>query len=166
MGVLLARIVQTERWWPRVNVWWIALLCVALWGLLHVLPATFRSSGLLTLGIALFVPLIAVRDIEGKPSWLDNRPMVLFGNASYAAYLVHFPLLGLARYLTGETDRFGFWVATLIVVVLFVVTQLIGLAMFLGLERPLMRKFGRPRWSLAVSTPPVLATTDAASTRR
>ncbi|WP_032767294.1 acyltransferase family protein [Streptomyces sp. CNS654] len=139
---------------------------MGLWGLLHVLPATFRSSGLLTLGIALFVPLIAARDIEGKPSWLDNRPMVLLGNSSYAAYLVHFPLLGLARYLTGETDLFGFWSATLIVTVLFVVTQLIGLAMFLGLERPLMRKYGRPRWSLAAPTPPDLATTDAAAARR
>ncbi|PRH80501.1 acyltransferase [Streptomyces solincola] len=154
MGVLLARIVQTGRWSPKVNVWWIGLLVAGLWALLDVLPATFRSSGLLTLGIALLVPLIAARDLADKPSWLDSKPMVLLGNASYAAYLVHFPLLGLARYLTGETKQFGFWGATLIVVVLFVVTQAVGLAMFVGLERPLMRKFGRPRWSLAASTAP------------
>ncbi|MEU1056478.1 acyltransferase [Streptomyces sp. NPDC005876] len=168
MGVLLARIVQTGRWSPRINGGWIGLLCVGLWGLLEVLPATFRSSGLLTLGIALFVPLIAARDIDGRPSWLDNRPMVLLGNSSYAAYLVHFPLLGLARYLTGETDRFGFWTATLIVIALFVVTQLVGLAMFLGLERPLMRKYGRPRWSLPAAGPAdrVTTTTDAATARR
>ncbi|MEU6263767.1 acyltransferase family protein [Saccharopolyspora shandongensis] len=144
LGVFLARIVQTGRW-PRLNSWWVALISIPLCAVMYVLPPTYRISGILTIGICLFVPVIAMRDLQGKPCWLNNKPMVLLGNASYAAYLVHFPVLGLTRYLVGENEMFDVGTGLLIVFALFVVTQLLGILMFQYIERPLMRRFGSPR---------------------
>ncbi|BAL90274.1 putative acyltransferase [Actinoplanes missouriensis 431] len=146
LGVFLARIVQTGRW-PSINGWWYALLSLILCALMVVLPGTFRISGLLTIGICFFVPVLAARDLSGRSSWMNNKVMVFFGNTSYAAYLVHFPLLGLTRWMVGENNTFGFFTGTLIVVVLFIVTQAAGAALFLGVEQPLMRRFANPRRS-------------------
>lgn len=144
LGVFLARIVQTGNW-PRMSIWLPVLLTVGLCWLMFQLPETFRASGLLTIGLCLFVPAIAMRDLDNRPSWLDNKFMVLLGNASYAAYLVHFPLLALTRHVVGDGKQFGVGTGLLIVVVLFVITQLVGVAMFLAVERPVMRRFGSAR---------------------
>ncbi|MDF3293365.1 acyltransferase family protein [Streptomyces silvisoli] len=144
LGVFLARILQTGRR-PRFMVWWGVLLTAALTALMFQLPETFRVSGLLTIGLCLIVAGIAARDLADKPSWLSNRFMVLLGNSSYAAYLVHFPLLGLTRHLVGEGKQFGVGTGLLIVVVLFTVIQLLGVALFVVVERPLMRRFSAPR---------------------
>jgi 3-O-acyltransferase len=154
LGVFLARIVQTGNW-PRLSLWWPALLTAGLTWLTFQLPETFRVSGLLTIGLCLFVPGIAVRDLADRPSWLDNKFMVLLGNSSYAAYLVHFPLLALARHVVGEGKQFETGTALLIVVVLFVVTQLTGVLMFLAVERPLMRRFASSRRKKPVASEPV-----------
>lgn len=144
LGVLLARIVQTGQW-PRIKGWWVAVASVLLMVLMFVLPETFRISGLLTISICLFVPLLAVRDVSGRRTWLDRRTLIYFGNTSYAAYLVHFPLLGLTRYLVGEGNRFDVWTGAAIVLGLFIVTQAAGVALFVGVERPMMRRFARSR---------------------
>lgn len=145
LGVLLARVVQTGRWPRWMNFWWVGLLSAVLCALvLYVLPPTFRISGLLTLGLCLLVPLVAIRDIEGRSRWFNRKPVVILGDATYATYLVHFPLLGLLRYLVGEETTFGWLAGTLLVLGLFVVTILVGLFLYRYVERPLMRRFSTP----------------------
>lgn len=144
LGILLCRIVQ-QGMWPKIRFWWIVAISVPLGVLVNYLPPTYQISCILTIGICLVVPWLATRDLEGRTSFLTTRPMLLLGNASYAAYLVHFPLLGLTRYLVGENEMFGTATGLLIVAGLFVVTQAVGIAMFLWVEQPLMRRFGSAR---------------------
>ena len=150
LGVFLARIMQMQRW-PRLNLWWASLISAALCASIYVLPDTFRISGVLTIGLCLIVAGIAARDLAGRRSWLTSKPMVLLGNASYSAYLVHFPMLALTRHLVGDTKQFGVGTGVLIVVSLFVVNQMMAVAMFVWVERPLMRRFANPRRKPAVA---------------
>jgi 3-O-acyltransferase len=144
LGVLLARIVQTGRW-PRLRARWVALFAVFVWLTTLVLPTAYSRSGILAVPICLFIPIIAVRDTEGRGGWLSRRSVVLLGDASYATYLIHWPLLGLMRHLVGAHRTFDGMTGTLIIIAVFVVTQLAAVALYRYFERPLMHRFSSPR---------------------
>ncbi|GAA1959252.1 acyltransferase [Amycolatopsis minnesotensis] len=144
LGVVLARIVQTGRW-PRIRARWVALATVLLWLLTFVLPPAYSRSGLLSVPISLFVPILAMRDIEGRSGVFGRRSMVVLGNATYATYLVHWPLLGLTRHLVGADRTFGLGSGLLIVCTAFVVTQVLGFLLYQYFELPLMRRYATPR---------------------
>jgi 3-O-acyltransferase len=144
LGVLLARIVQMGRW-PRLRAWWVALFAVPVWLATSVLPVAYYRSGLLAVPVCLFIPIIAARDIEGQGGWLSRRSVVLLGNASYAMYLIHWPVLGVTRHLVGEHRTFDGVTGTLIIIAVFVGTQLAAVALYQYYERPLMRRFSSPR---------------------
>ncbi|MBV8541085.1 MAG: acyltransferase [Pseudonocardiales bacterium] len=143
LGVLSARIVQTGRW-PRLRARWVALFAVLVWLATLVLPAAYSRSGILAVPICLFIPIIAVRDTEGREGWLSRRGVVLLGNASYAFYLIHWPLLGITRHLVGAHRTFDGVTGTLIIIAVFVVAQLTAVALYRYFERPLMRRFASP----------------------
>lgn len=144
LGVLLARIVQTGRW-PRLRARWVTLFAVLVWLATLVLPAAYSRSGILAVPICLFIPIIAVRDTEGRSGWLSRRSVVLLGDASYAMYLIHWPVLGITRYLVGVHRTLDWVTGTLIIIAVFVVTQLAAVGLYLCFERPLMRRFSSPR---------------------
>jgi 3-O-acyltransferase len=144
LGVLLARIVQMGRW-PRLRVWWVALFAVLVWLTTLVLPVAYSRSGILAVAVCLFIPIIAVRDAEGRGGWLSRRSVVLLGDASYATYLIHWPLLGITRHLVGAHRTFDGVTGTLIIIAVFVVAQLAAVTLYQYFERPLMRRFSSPR---------------------
>jgi 3-O-acyltransferase len=143
-GVLLAMIVRAGRW-PQLRARWVALFAVLVWLATLVLPAAYSRSNLIAVPFCLFIPIIALRDIEGRPSWLASRPMVVWGNTTYASYLVQWPLLGVTRYLVGADRRFDVPTGIVILVATFVVTQAMGYVLCRYLELPLMRRFSSPR---------------------
>jgi 3-O-acyltransferase len=144
LGVLLARIVQVGRW-PRLGALWVALFAVLVWLAMLVLPVAYSRSGVVAVPMCLFIPIIAVRDIEGRDSWLRRRSVVLLGDASYAMYLIHWPVLGVTRHLVGAHRTFDGVTGTLIIIAVFVVAQLAAVALYRYFERPLMRRFSAPR---------------------
>jgi 3-O-acyltransferase len=144
LGVLLARIVQMDRW-PRLRVWWVVLFAVLVWLTTLVLPVAYSRSGILAVAVCLFIPIIAVRDTEGRGGWLSRRSVVLLGDASYATYLIHWPLLGITRHLVGAHRTFDGLTGTLIIIAVFIVAQLAAVALYQYFERPLMRRFSSPR---------------------
>jgi len=152
LGVLLARIVQTGHW-PNLRARWVWLFAVLVWLGTLILPAEYGRSGIFAVPFGLFIPIIASRDIHGRPSWLRRRAVVTLGDASYAMYLVHFPLLAVVRYLIGAERAFNAISGTLIIVAMFVLTQSAGLALYQYVERPLMRRFSSPRQYRKVNGP-------------
>lgn len=144
LGVLLARIVQAGRW-PRLRARWVALFAVLVCLAMLVLPVAYSRSGIVAVPMCLFIPIIAVRDIEGRGSWLRRRGVVLLGDASYAMYLIHWPVLGVTRHLVGAHRTFDGVTGTLIIIAVFAVTQLAAVALYQYFERPLMRRFSAPR---------------------
>lgn len=155
LGVFLARMVQTGTW-PNIKLRWAWAAMVALWLTMLVLPPIYRSSSIMALGVCLFVPALALRDIEGRSKWLSKRWMVVLGDASYAAYLVQFPVLGLVKTAIGPTRTFPVWSGTLLVLGLLVLNAGIGLLLYRFVERPVLRRFARRRTEQTPS--PVVAT--------
>ncbi|SDS67687.1 acyltransferase family protein [Actinoplanes derwentensis] len=104
----------------------------------------------------LFAALIAAAataDIDGRWSPWRWQPIVVLGEVSYAFYLMHFLVMttavtviqraGGAGYWFGEQPLFGG--AGLFAVGTLVVTLLIAVPMYYGLERPMMRVLGTRR---------------------
>jgi 3-O-acyltransferase len=172
LGVVLARIVQTGRW-PRIRGRWIFLATAVATYLVWLavdgaLPATYASSGIMSITVCLFIPLIALRDIDGRSSFMARKSWVALGDASYATYLVHWPVLAVAREVVGPTAKFGLWAGWGIVLATLVVTQALGLLLCRYVERPLMLRLGRPRSSriptVTVTPRPATAGTSATAT--
>lgn len=144
LGALLARIVQTGRW-PRLRARWVALLAVFVWLATWILPTAYARSGIWAVPMCLLIPIIAVRDTEGRGGWLSRRSMVLLGDASYATYLIHWPLLGITRHLVGAHRTLNGVTGTMIIIAVFVVTELAAVALYRYFEQPLIRRFSSPR---------------------
>jgi 3-O-acyltransferase len=143
LGVVLARMVQTGAW-PNLRARWAWLATIVVWLAMFILPGIYKSSGVMAIAVCLFVPIIAMRDIEGRSKWLNRKPMVVLGDATYAAYLVQFPVLGLAKTLIGARVTFDAWSGALLVAGLFLANLLIGLLLYRFVERPVLRRFSVP----------------------
>lgn len=165
LGVVLARIVQTGQW-PRIRAWWVMILTVLVWRVSKELPAIYLSSGLMAIPVSLFIPLLALRDIGGRARWLNHKAVVTLGEASYAAYLVHFPVLALSKHLIGDTEQFGIGRGILIVAGVFTVNELLGLALWKYLEKPVMRRFSRSAVERAAPQTPPAVTPEGGATAR
>ncbi|MEV8504831.1 acyltransferase [Actinoplanes sp. NPDC051475] len=150
LGVILARMVQTGSW-PRVKARWVVLFTLLLWGVTYLLPPIYKSSGFMAIAVCFFVPVVAMRDIEGRSRWLNKRPMVVLGDATYAAYLTQWPLLAIGRELIGPQVRFPVWSGVLVVLGMLVLNILIGLLLYRFVERPVLRRFASSRRRQAVT---------------
>jgi peptidoglycan/LPS O-acetylase OafA/YrhL len=85
------------------------------------------------LGMALIIAASVQAESAG---WLTiARPLVVLGNASYAIYLIHFPLMSMATWrLRVLGADWGLALSTLICV-----SAIAGLAYHLGYEAPALR---------------------------
>lgn len=92
VGMLLARIVQTGRW-IGLRVLPVTALLGVVFAVAQTLPVSDRMTVLYPLPVSMLFAALAVRDLHGRPSWLGSRPMVWFGNISYAFFLVHLTTL-------------------------------------------------------------------------
>jgi peptidoglycan/LPS O-acetylase OafA/YrhL len=142
LGIVTARLVQVESW-PRLN----APTRIA--ALATVLAATPFVPLPYSLGAAYGVPLsliiagLAFRDIDGRSGLFARPAVVALGEASYALYIVHFPLLMSARQAIGVTHRFSALNGVLFAVGLMVAAQAVALLVHRGYERPIQARFAR-----------------------
>lgn len=105
------------------------------------LPHRFMYAAATVLPLVLLVHATAELDLRGRTSLLRTRPLVFLGEISYALYLAHFLVLGLVYLgLTGKGWS-GFWA----VMVALPFVLLASWLLFIGVERPCMRRFSTPR---------------------
>jgi peptidoglycan/LPS O-acetylase OafA/YrhL len=98
-----------------------------------VLGGNLDSSVVFGLGVALIVAAAVQAEIRG---WLTvARPWVLLGNASYAIYLLHFPLMSVSTWRLRELG--ADWAVVL--VTLIGISAIAGLAYHLCFEAPALR---------------------------
>jgi peptidoglycan/LPS O-acetylase OafA/YrhL len=105
LGVVTAAALR-KGWRSPVPVSVVIGLLVAAFGvLLYFDDASWRSSTIVDALdpvcmplIALLIASIATRELSGRRTWLSSRPMVAFGNWSYAFFLFHY----LALYLVAS----------------------------------------------------------------
>lgn len=99
IGMALAWAVRCG-WRPRVPVWAALGLTGVVVLVVTIVPTRFDgtfsarvvggfSNELITVACALTILAIALRALDGRPSWLASPPLVRLGEWSYAFYLVH-----------------------------------------------------------------------------
>ncbi|MCM8731659.1 acyltransferase family protein [Hephaestia sp. GCM10023244] len=79
----------------------------------------------------------------GVTRMLRTRPLVLLGEASFALYLTHRPIITLTHQVLG--GRAHGWGDVLLSALLLVVCSAVSIAVFLGFERPILRWSRRAR---------------------
>ncbi|MFC4565588.1 acyltransferase family protein [Nocardiopsis mangrovi] len=143
LGVVLALIVRAGRW-PGIGPWTVAAATGLVYLATLALPPIYGRSGVLIIALCLLIPLLAVRDARGTPGWLRHPAVVALGDASYAMYLLHYPVMAVTRHLVGPGRDVGLLEGSLIIAGMFVVCQLLAVAMFRYVENPLVRRYSRP----------------------
>lgn len=144
IGMLLARIVLTDRW-IGIRIHHALALCAVAYVVALDLPVLFALSAAWLVPIGLLIPAAAVADRSGTRSPFRGRVMTWLGEVSFAFYLLQAPvLIGGSRYLA-EHRPVG-WPAGLGLCLLACAVT-VGLAHLLhvGVERPAMRRWSRPR---------------------
>ncbi len=144
LGMLLARIVRTGRGVAPGMALSGLVLVVALGTALATLPFSFLPAAATIVPVGGLILSAAAADRDGRRSWLRRPALVRLGEASFAFYVVHWPVVMIAHWALGG----GRWATP---------TAMAATALFLALsllaahllhryvELPVVRRFARPR---------------------
>lgn len=143
-GAVLARACQTNALSFRPRWWMIHALLIAVLAVLHFgLPDE--------IAVALFVALVlgtALAEKSGQPSMLMSRAAGRLGDASYAVYMLHMPLIIPMAFLMRRTGLIGTPIAMAIACVFLVVLVALSVLThryFEGPMRRIIRDAARPQ---------------------
>lgn len=152
LGVVLARAVQLERW-PTLRLRWPLLALAGVFAARPQLPEEYVWGAATCLPVAALIPVIATRDVQGRGNWLGRRGLVVLGEASFALYMVHFPVLYAIR-VRLDQRTFDTVTATALSLVVSALCVAVSLLLWRGVEMPMMRHFARPRARSAPAADP------------
>jgi mycarose O-acyltransferase len=141
LGILLARVVAAGRW-PRVGLVPAFALAVAGYVIALYEPYLAGSAGLATIWTAPLIAAAATADRRQTTSVFRNRTVVFLGEISFAFYMVHWITIVTAAELLG-TRTFSLGVGALISLGVLAAAGVIATVLYLCVEKPLVRRFGR-----------------------
>ncbi|MFC5145209.1 acyltransferase family protein [Streptomyces aureoversilis] len=149
LGILMARVVMTGRWIGMKQLPALALLAAG-YALMVFLPDAWGLVAPTALPIALLIAAAAVADTKGGRSPFATRPMIWLGEVSFAFYIVHFLVfqygpMGLAATDSSAGRTWDTPGALGIMALTFALALFFGWLLYVLVERPAMRRFGRPR---------------------
>jgi len=144
LGMILARIVITGRRLPLTRGGAVGLSVLA-YALTPLFPGAYRIVATMVLPLALLIAASGKADSENQKTWLASRVMVYLGDISFAFYVCHWLILDYGHVIVGATRSFGTAAALGILALLLISVVIIASALFLGVERPIMRKFANPK---------------------
>ncbi|MEU7778963.1 acyltransferase family protein [Micromonospora parva] len=156
LGIVIAQLVMRGLW-IRLSLPGAALVTLAFYGVSEVVPLLYSVVAAMVIPLALLVAAAARADVEGHRSPLRGRVTGWLGDTSFAFYLLHI----LVLYGAANMAPNGFGVAAALAVMIGAYLVTLGLASLLhvGVERPMMRRFAKPRKPAAA---PAAAATPAA----
>ncbi|MEU3538340.1 acyltransferase family protein [Streptomyces paromomycinus] len=142
LGIVTARLLRAGRW-PRVPRTVLLLSCAAAAALTPFLPAPFRFGALGAVPLTLLIAHLARADAEGRSGLAARPALIRLGEASYALYILHWPLLLTVRQLLGEDRAFGVPAGLVLVTACALLAQGTALLAHRFVERPLAQRFSR-----------------------
>lgn len=147
LGITIALLVQAGAWrGPNLRTA-TALLVGALLAA-PSLPHTLSRGPAVIVPVMLLIPAAARADVAGVRT-LWSRPGVVFlGEISFAFYMIHFLVIRTASESGVLPARASVGAALLVTPVLFAVSLALAIALFYGVERPMMRLLA-PRRAVA-----------------
>ncbi|GAA3309028.1 hypothetical protein GCM10020295_72580 [Streptomyces cinereospinus] len=143
-GMLLARIVLTDRW-VGVRLWQAVLLCFAAYAVALHVPLLYALCAVWAAPMGLLVASAAVTDLRGERSPFRGPVMTWLGEVSFAVYLVQASVLIGGGRILAEYGPYGFAEALGLSLVAWVVTTALAYLLYALVERPAMKHFSRPR---------------------
>lgn len=142
-GIIVARMVMTGRRIP-LGLGGAVALAVAAYAVAPLVPGGFHLVAVTIVPLGLVIAAGAVADTAGQATFLGSRPMVWLGEVSFAFYMVHYQLQANGVILFGlKPTSTGGALATL--ALLFAATLLAAWLLYTLVERPMMRRFAKPR---------------------
>ncbi|MEV8319592.1 acyltransferase [Streptomyces sp. NPDC059900] len=143
LGMVMARLVMAGKC-PRIGLAPAALLMAAGYAVALVVPWQYGLTVAMIVPIAVLVCSLAQADVADRHTFLRSRTMIWLGEISFATYMFHFVVLVMAgKWLDGRLLATP--AATALVVAALLVSLLGGWLLYVGVERPVMRRFGRTR---------------------
>jgi peptidoglycan/LPS O-acetylase OafA/YrhL len=144
LGMLMACVVRTGRWIriPRLPA---AVAWVGAYALSLYVPWLYSLDAVFVIPMAVLIAAVAHGDVEGRGSPFRGRAMVWLGEVSFAFYMVHLILLNVGRRLLGPRRLFGTPEAIGFLLLEAAVCLAAAWLLFAVVERPVMRRWGRPR---------------------
>lgn len=158
LGIATARLIQTGTW-PRVSRPTVILAFVAYIGVLPALPPQYVMSSAMAPLLAPAIARTALADIEGRSRHLARPALASLGDASFALYVVHFPLLLTARHAIGPDPDLSAGTGFAIVFTLIAVAVALSPVVHRFVELPLMRRWAHGRRTPAPGHPASVSTT-------
>ncbi|MEU5044966.1 acyltransferase family protein [Streptomyces griseorubiginosus] len=145
LGILVARVVMLGRW-RDIGLVPAGLLCVVSYAIAELpgMPYLFAQRAVCLVPCALLIAAGALADASGRPSPFRNRAMVWLGEVSFAFYLLHFIVVSKARTLLGA-DFHSVPAVVALAVAECALAVLLSWAMYAWVEKPLVRRWSRPR---------------------
>lgn len=139
IGIALAELVLSG-WRPRVRPWMasVAVAAIVLWLASHGGDGLSPWIGqVLVLGpFAAMIAGLAAREVDGHRSVIASSRMVTLGEASFALYLCHAPLLAI---VVGEGRTMGWLPGAAAVAAFALASVVVSLGAHAGFERPVER---------------------------
>lgn len=157
LGIVLARLVMTGQW-RRIG--WLPITAVFVVFQIFAMNSPSHLLGLVALpalSVVLVIPEFAARDVRGDRSVLGARWLVWLGEVSFAFYLLHKIVMGFGQdMINGEVWNaewpLGQWLV--FGVITFAITLGLAALLHVFVERPLMRRFAKPRAKRPQATVP------------
>jgi peptidoglycan/LPS O-acetylase OafA/YrhL len=153
LGMVMARLLTTGRRMP-LSLGPAVVLVIAGYLVAQNVSTLYSLVAATVIPLALVIPAAASADLRGRRSPLRVRPMVWLGEISYAFYLVHFLVIHCGHLAFGRATLMGMPVPThlfetpkaiALIAVLLVVSVLLSWLLYSAVERPVMRRWSRPR---------------------
>jgi peptidoglycan/LPS O-acetylase OafA/YrhL len=151
LGMILARVVITGRRLPLTRGGAVGLAVLG-YALTPLFPGAYRIVATMVLPLALLIAASGKADSEHQKTWLASRVMVYLGDISFAFYVCHWLILDYGHQIVGATRSFGTAAALGVLALLLVSVVIVASALFLGVERPIMRRFANPKRRRATLT--------------
>lgn len=143
LGIITARMVQANAW-PRIPRAVTLAPLPTLYLALPSLPTQYFHGTLCAIAFAPLIAGFALADLDGRHSHLAHPALTALGDASYALYILHLPLMLITRTLLGTSHIFAPWTGVLIAAATITAIQAVALLTHRYYERPLIRRWSRP----------------------
>lgn len=155
LGMLLARIVRAGRGVVPGMALSGLVLVLALGTALATLPFAFLPAAATIVPVCGLILSAAAADRDGRRSWLRRPALVRLGEASFAFYVVHWPVVMVAHWALGG-GRWSTPVAMAATALFLALSLLAARLLHRYVELPAMRRFARPRRAGTPSSRPPL----------
>ncbi|MCX4591820.1 acyltransferase [Streptomyces sp. NBC_01549] len=142
LGMLVALAVKNGRW-RNVGIIWSSVLLAGGYVLCSYVPFLYAQRSVTIIPVIFLIAAAATADANERFTLFRNRTMVFLGEISFAFYLLHYIVLGCGRkVLDGNFSPAQ--VAGLVTAQL-AITVFLSWVLYALVERPITRRFSKPR---------------------